>query len=457
MLQIYNSKSLQKEIFEPITPGHIGLYICGITVYDHCHIGHARVFLAFDVIVRYLQYRGYQVRYIRNITDIDDKIIHRAEELGESIQDLTYRFIASMNEDLAALHVLTPTEEPRATLYMKEMVHMIENLIKKNYAYVGPNNDVYFRVRKFDTYGALSHKNIEDLASGSRVEINEAKEDPLDFVLWKQAKDHEPAWGAPWGKGRPGWHIECSAMSAACLGETFDIHGGGPDLKFPHHENERAQSEAVHGKRMVNYWMHAGFLQVNKQKMSKSLGNFFTIKDFLSQFDPEVLRYMIISSHYRSPIEYSDEHLTSAKLALDRFYIALKDIEKAERPLESGFEARFQQAMDDDFNTPEALAVLFDLVREINRNRELNMKLAAELAALLIYLGGVLGLLQRNPQEFLQGHGDIDEAKVAELIAARNRARSEKQWPEADRLRQKLTDMGVVLEDSNNGTVWRRI
>jgi cysteinyl-tRNA synthetase len=460
MLQIYNSLSKKKETFKPIVPPVVGLYVCGVTVYDYCHIGHARTYLAFDMIQRYLLYRGYRIKYVRNITDIDDKIIQRAEENNERWQALTERFIKAMYEDLHdSLNTLKPTLEPKATEFVPQMIKLIEQLIAKGYAYQAANNDVYFEVGKFSSYGCLAHRDLEDLVAGSRVEINEAKRNPLDFVLWKSAKPNEPSWDSPFGKGRPGWHTECAAMSIDLLGETFDIHGGGPDLKFPHHENERAQSEAITEKTFVNTWMHVGYLQIEKEKMSKSMGNFITIRDFLTQYHPEVLRYFNIASHYRSPIEYAREHMEIAQGALLRLYTALRGLKPVLPAVNTHFEARFIEAMDDDFNTPVALSVLFDLVRELNRERDINLEAAEKLGALLKKLGNVLGILFADAEEFLQGRkvlGKEETQEIETLVAARTKARENKEWNEADRIRKLLTERGVELEDTAAGTLWRK-
>ncbi len=459
MLHIYNSLTKKKEPFTPITPGAVKMYVCGMTVYDYCHLGHARVLVGFDMVVRYLRARDFKVTYIRNITDIDDKIIKRAAEKGEDFHALTSRFIAAMHEDERALGVLPPDAEPRATGYIDGIVGMIGALEKKDYAYRASNSDVYYRVRKFASYGALSGKSIDDLRAGARVEIDEQKDDPLDFVLWKAAKPNEPQWPSPWGPGRPGWHIECSAMSTQCLGRHFDIHGGGMDLKFPHHENEIAQSEAATGEKFVNTWMHVGFVRVNEEKMSKSLGNFFTVREVLKSYDAEVVRYFILASHYRSPLDYSDESLDQARQALTRLYTALKDqapvsVEAAE----SKYEQAFFAAMDDDFNTAVAVSVLFDLAHEINRLKATDAGGAAILAVRMRRLGGILGLLGRDPTEFLRaGVTDgIGEAVIEQLIVARLAARRAKKFAEADRIRDELKAKGVILEDGAGGTTWRR-
>jgi cysteinyl-tRNA synthetase len=474
MLHIYNSLTRKKDPFTPITPGKIRLYVCGMTVYDFCHLGHARVMVVFDMVVRYLRARSFDVTYIRNITDIDDKIINRARENGEDIGVLTARFIQAMNEDAAALGVLPPDAEPRATVHMPQILNMIGKLVESGFAYLARNDDVYYHVRKFPLYGALSGKTLDELKIGARVEVGEEKDDPLDFVLWKAAKPGEPQWDSPWGAGRPGWHIECSAMSTACLGDHFDIHGGGMDLKFPHHENEIAQSEAATGGKFVNTWMHVGFVRLNEEKMSKSLGNFFTVREVLKKFDPEVVRYFILGSHYRSPLDYSDENLQGAKAALTRLYLALKDLPamhrdvqvsreagSRERPAEgtAAHDERFHAAMEDDFNTPGALAVLFDLARDINKLREEGkLTAAAPLGAALRRLGGILGLLQREPQAFLRGgavNGLTDE-QIEALIARRTAARQNRNWAESDRIRDELKAQGIILEDTAGQTTWRR-
>ncbi|MFC0712063.1 cysteine--tRNA ligase [Azorhizophilus paspali] len=458
-LSIYSTLSKGKEVFKPLEGNKVRMYVCGMTVYDFCHIGHARVMVAFDVVSRWLRHSGYDVTYVRNITDIDDKIIRRANENGESFQDLVGRMIAAMHKDEARLNVLRPDSEPRATDHIAGMHAMIRTLIDKGYAYAPGNGDVYYRVGKFEGYGKLSRRRIEDLKIGARIEPGEAKEDPLDFVLWKGAKPGEPSWESPWGAGRPGWHIECSVMSTCCLGETFDIHGGGPDLVFPHHENEIAQSEAATGKRYANIWMHAGAVRVDGEKMSKSLGNFFTIREVLEKYHPEVVRYLLVSSHYRSPINYSEDSLREARAALERFYNALKVLPAAQPTGGDAYVARFNAAMDDDFNTPEACAVLFELAREVNRLRDTHLQSAASLAARLKELGGLLGVLQLEPEAFLQaGAADrVDAAEVEALIAARLAARAEKNWAESDRIRDRLAAMGVLLEDGKNGTIWRLV
>jgi cysteinyl-tRNA synthetase len=478
MLHIYNSLTREKDPLTPLTPGQVRLYVCGMTVYDYCHLGHARVLVVFDMVVRYLRARGLAVTYIRNITDIDDKIIKRAAERGEDFHALTNRFIEAMHEDERALGVLPPDAEPRATEYIDGIVDMIRALEKKDYAYRASNADVYYRVRRFANYGALSGKSIDDLQVGARVEVGEQKDDPLDFVLWKAAKPGEPQWPSPWGPGRPGWHIECSAMSTQCLGHHFDIHGGGMDLRFPHHENEIAQSEAATGEKFVNTWMHVGFVRVNEEKMSKSLGNFFTVREVLKAYDAEVVRYFILASHYRSPLDYSDESLDQARQALTRLYTALKDQSSvAVAAAESKYEQAFFAAMDDDFNTAVAVSVLFDLAHEINRLKATDAGVAATLAARLRRLGDILGLLQRDSDEYLKGKPrvyerrltdtvsvtdtakiqyEISEQRIEELISERTAARQAKNWTESDRIRDDLKAKGVILEDGVGGTTWRR-
>lgn len=459
MLQIYNSFSQQKDKFTPIKPGEISLYVCGITVYDYCHIGHARVFVAFDVIVRFLRASGWKVKYVRNITDIDDKIIKRAIENKESIQTLTTRFIQAMNDDAAALNSLSPDLEPRATEYMDHIIAMVKTLEEKGFAYVAGNGDVYFAVEQYQKYGQLSHKDLEQLQSGARVEVNEAKKSPLDFVLWKKAKKEEPHWQSPYGEGRPGWHIECSAMSVDCLGPSFDIHGGGSDLIFPHHENERAQSESATGKNFVNTWMHVGFVQVDKEKMSKSLNNFFTIRDVLAEYNSEVVRYFLTASHYRSPINYSKEQLEQSKSSLERLYTALRGVQPSpvddSSPEAAPYYHRFFAAMNDDFNTPEAMAVLFDLATTINIARDKKSPKLEALCGTLKQLANILGLLESDADAYLKG----DQENIAEidaLIEARIEARLAKDWAKADEIRKTLTQMGIVIEDSAGQTTWRR-
>ncbi|MEA2117605.1 cysteine--tRNA ligase [Halovibrio sp. HP20-50] len=459
-IQIYNTLTRRKEPFTPLETGKVSMYVCGMTVYDYCHLGHARVMVAFDVITRYLRERGYDVNYVRNITDIDDKILKRADENGESITTLTERMIAAMHEDEARLFVLPPNHEPRATGHVDDIVAMIETLIEKGFAYAADNGDVYYRVRKFADYGKLNNRQLDDMRAGSRVDVDVHKEDPLDFVLWKAAKPGEAHWPSPWGNGRPGWHIECSAMSTCCLGDTFDIHGGGPDLTFPHHENEIAQSEAATGKTYVNTWMHAGAVRVDQEKMSKSLGNFFTIRDVLDEHDPEVVRFLLVASHYRSPINYSLDSLTEARKSLTRLYTALEGVDLGAIASSdvSAYRERFTQVMDDDFNTPEALAVLFDLARDVNRAKQDNPQLAPTLAAELKQLGSVLGLLQQAPKTFLKGTQQqgmpLSEAEIEAKIAQRAEAKANKDFAQADAIRDELAALGIILKDSRDGTSW---
>jgi cysteinyl-tRNA synthetase len=446
----------KKEVFKPLEPGKVNLYVCGVTVYDYCHMGHARTYVGFDVVIRYLKWRGYQVKHVRNITDIEDKIIKRANDNNEDYQTVVDRFIQAMYEDFAALDIAPPDHDPRATEFIPQMITMIEQLIANGYAYVAANGDVYYEVRKFKHYGELAHRDIDKLESGARVEISDVKRDPLDFVLWKLAKPNEPFWESPWGAGRPGWHLECSVMSTELLGDNFDIHGGGKDLIFPHHENEIAQSEGATQCKFVNTWMHAGYLQINKEKMSKSLGNFFTIREVLKDHHPEVLRYFLITSHYRSPLSYSDDGLHQARNALERFYTALRGLPFADAPVDSEFEKNFTEAMDDDFNTPIAISVLFEIAHEIQRLRDNDMQTAARYGALLKKLGAILGVLQHDADVFLQsGHQDLDVEKIERLINERNQARATKNWAEADRVRNELTAMSIVLEDGAEGTTWR--
>lgn len=456
MLNLYNTLTRQKEAFNPIAPGKVKMYVCGMTVYDLCHIGHARMLTAFDVIYRWFAASGYEVTYVRNITDIDDKIIKRSAERGISPEALVEETIADMHADTNALGLLPPTFEPRATQHIGGMQDIISKLISRGKAYPAANGDVYYAVREFPGYGKLSGKTLESLRAGERIEVDPNKRDAHDFVLWKAAKPGEPQWQSPWGAGRPGWHIECSAMSCHHLGEHFDIHGGGEDLQFPHHENEIAQSEGAHGQQYVNYWMHNGFINVDGEKMSKSLGNFFTIRDVLGHFDGEVIRFFIVRSHYRSPVNFTDGILNDAKQGLTRLYTALRGLEL---PAATGIDwsnpyaARFKAAMDDDFGTSEAVAVLFELAGEVNKSGDL------ALARLLKDLGGVLGLLQRDPEAFLQGEAGSDglsAEQVEALIQARKDARVAKNWAESDRIRDELTAAGIVLEDSAAGTTWRR-
>jgi len=460
MLKIYNSLTRKKESFKPIAPPHVRMYVCGLTVYDNIHLGHARMLVVFDMVAHWLRASGYQLTYVRNITDIDDKIIKRAAENNESIEALTRRFIAANHEDEVALGVLPPDLEPRATQSIEAIVKMISTLIKQGFAYQGTNGDVYYAVNKFKKYGQLSGKRLEDLRVGERVEVDEAKRDPLDFVLWKSAKPGEPSWPSPLGAGRPGWHIECSAMSTAALGNHFDIHGGGMDLQFPHHENEIAQSEAATGEHFANVWMHNGFVNVDDEKMSKSLGNFFTVREILKKYRPEVVRYFILNSHYHSPLNYSDQSLDVAASGLGRLYTALRGIAPGKAPEDSAYRKRFAEAMDDDFNTPVAISVLFDLARELNRQRDVLADETAESVALLVELGGLLGILKSDPDLYLQSGAPDSSAlsaeKIEALIAARNAARKNRDWKDADRIRAELTAAGVVLEDSDGKTTWRR-
>lgn len=458
MLQIFNTLSRKKEQFTPIVPGKAGLYVCGITIYDYCHVGHARTYVAFDVINRYLRFSGYDVTYVRNITDVDDKVIKRAAENNESCDALTERFTKAMHADFDALGLMPADIEPRVTTHMAEIIQLIEALVAKGYAYVAADGDVLFDVSKYDAYGELSQQNLEMLKSGARVEVADNKDDPLDFVLWKSAKPGEPFWQSPWGNGRPGWHIECSAMSAKHLGEHFDIHGGGSDLQFPHHENEIAQSTCAHGHKYVNTWIHTGMVQVDKEKMSKSLGNFFTVKDVLAQYNAEAVRYFLLSSHYRSQLNYSAENLEQAHAALGRLYTALRNVTPStDIDMQSDYIARFKAAMDDDFNTPEALPVLFELAREVNRFKETESAKAAELAGILKLLAGVLGMLQGDAEQFLQsGASDDDVAEIEALIAKRNTARANKDWAAADAARDALTAKGIIVEDKNGVTSWRK-
>jgi cysteinyl-tRNA synthetase len=457
MLKIYDSLSQIKQEFVPITPGKIKLYACGMTVYDYCHLGHGRQMIIFDVIVRYLRYRGYQVDFVRNITDIDDKIIHRARENNESITELTERFIAAMEEDRIALNALKPDHEPRATEYIAPIIVLIKTLLDKGYAYVGKNGDIYYDVLKFKTYGELAHQSLDELLPGVRVDVNEAKHNPLDFVLWKISKADEPSWDSPWGAGRPGWHIECSAMSSQLLGDHFDLHGGGLDLRFPHHQNEIAQSEAASGQKFVNTWMHTGFIQVDEEKMSKSLGNFTTIREALQEYPAEVIRYFMVASHYRSPLNYSSANVQTAKNALQRFYNALLDLPSAEATDDAQYEQRFIAAMDDDFNTPEAIAILFEITRELNRLKATNLDKAASLGALLKKLAAPLGILQQDLAQFFRADIGLDNIKIDQLIIARNQARDKKDWAEADRRRKELADMGIGLKDTEHSTAWFKL
>ena len=458
MLKIYNSLTRQKEEFKPIHPGKVGMYVCGVTIYDLCHIGHGRTFVGFDVVVRYLRYLGYQVNFVRNITDVDDKIIKRAAENNESCEALTERLIGEMHADFDALNLQRPDIEPRATLHIAEIIALVQQLLDNGNAYVADNGDVLFSIDSYPEYGRLSGQDLEQLQAGARVSVEECKRNPMDFVLWKMSKPGEPTWESPWGPGRPGWHIECSAMNARHLGNHFDIHGGGSDLMFPHHENEIAQSCCAHHTAYVNTWMHTGMVMVDREKMSKSLGNFFTIRDVLKVYDAETVRYFLMSGHYRSQLNYSDENLNQGCAALERLYTALRGVEVVPAAGGDEFAARFRQAMDDDFNTPEAYSVLFELAREVNRLKGEGSALAAGLAGRLRELGGVLGLLGQDPEAFFQGNAGADDevAEIEALIKARNDARAAKDWPAADAARNRLNELGIVLEDGAQGTTWRR-
>jgi cysteinyl-tRNA synthetase len=464
MLRIHNSLTGTKEDFVPLHAGEVRMYVCGITVYDYCHIGHARMLVVFDMVARFLRSLGYRLTYVRNITDIDDKIIKRAAENHEPIDALTARFIDAMNEDCAALNIERPDQEPRATQHLGAMIEMIRTLIARGHAYVAADGDVLYSVTSFPEYGKLSGKRLQDLRAGARVEVDQAKRDPLDFVLWKAAKPGEPAWDSPWGPGRPGWHIECSAMSTEILGPYFDIHGGGVDLKFPHHENEIAQSCAALDAPFVKLWMHNGFVRIDDEKMSKSLGNFFTVREVLKVHHPEVVRYFLLASHYRGPINYSEENLDQAHAALDRLYTALRGVEPAMQVAEGEAEERFRAAMEDDFNTPEAFAVIQTLARELNSAKSAgDREEAATLAARVLRLGRLLGILHANVEAWFKRGGaeragatGLTDAQIEELIAARAAARKARNWTESDRLRDQLASAGVLLEDSPEGTNWRR-
>ncbi|RKQ40975.1 cysteine--tRNA ligase [Enterobacter sp. R1(2018)] len=461
MLKIFNTMTRQKEEFKPIHAGQVGMYVCGITVYDLCHIGHGRTFVAFDVVARYLRFIGYKLKYVRNITDIDDKIIKRAHENGEDFVALVDRMVAEMHKDFDALNILRPDSEPRATKHIPEIIEIVEQLIERNHAYVASNGDVMFSVETDPAYGKLSRQDLDQLQAGARVEVEaNVKRNPMDFVLWKMSKPGEPSWTSPWGEGRPGWHIECSAMNCKQLGNHFDIHGGGSDLMFPHHENEIAQSTCAHDGEYVNTWMHSGMVMVDREKMSKSLGNFFTVRDVLKYYDAETIRYFLMSGHYRSQLNYSEENLKQARTSLERLYTALRGTDSAAQPAGGeAFEARFREAMDDDFNTPEAYSVLFDMAREVNRLKTEDLPAANGLAAALRQLSGVLGLLEQEPEAFLQSGAQADDGEVAEieaLIKQRNDARKAKEWALADQARDRLNEMGIVLEDGPQGTTWRR-
>ncbi len=460
MLTIYNTLSRKKEIFTPKVAGKVGMYVCGMTVYDYCHIGHARVMVVFDTVARYFRHSGYELTYVRNITDIDDKIIQRAHENGEDFSQLTERFINAMHEDERNLAVLPVDIEPKATQSIADIIALIEKLITQDMAYVGGNGDVFYSVNKFTNYGQLSGKKLDELQAGERVNVDTAKNDPLDFVLWKMAKANEPAWDSPWGSGRPGWHIECSAMSTCCLGNHFDIHGGGMDLQFPHHENEIAQSEGATGEKFVNYWMHNGFVRIDNEKMSKSLNNFFTVREVLKQYRPEIIRFFILSSHYRSPLNYSDAQLDEAHAALTRLYTALRGIEIIETKIDADYKARFETSMDDDFNTPLALAVLFDIAKELNKVKD-DKKRAQTLAVTLRFLSSILGLLDDDPEDFLKSSVNdsiLSSEAIEALIQQRIEAKQTKNWAMADTIRDDLKEQGVILEDAaGNITTWRRV
>ncbi|MFC3025470.1 cysteine--tRNA ligase [Vibrio zhugei] len=459
MLKIYNTLTRQKEEFKPIVAGKVGMYVCGVTIYDLCHIGHGRTFVSFDVVSRYLRYLGYDLTYVRNITDIDDKIIKRAADNNESCDDLTERLIGEMYADFDALNMRRPDIEPRATKFIPQIIELVEKLIEKGFAYVADNGDVMFEVAKYADYGKLSGQNLEQLQAGARVDIEAAKRSPMDFVVWKMSKPGEPMWDSPWGQGRPGWHIECSAMNSSILGEHFDIHGGGSDLQFPHHENEIAQSCCAHDTQYVNTWMHSGMVMIDQEKMSKSLGNFFTIRDVLQHYDAETVRYFLMSGHYRSPLNYSEDNLKQARSALERLYTSLRGLDANVEPVHHDeYVTRFTQAMNDDFNTPEAYSVLFDMAREVNRLKGDNLEHASALGALMRELADVIGILHQDPEQFLQnGAGnDEDAAEIEALITLRNDSRASKDWANADLARDKLHEMGIILEDGPGGTTWRR-
>ncbi|WP_373100694.1 MULTISPECIES: cysteine--tRNA ligase [Pasteurellaceae] len=458
MLKIFNTLTREKEIFKPIRDNHVGMYVCGVTVYDLCHIGHGRTFVCFDVIARYLRYLGYHLTYVRNITDVDDKIIKRALENHETCEQLVDRMVVEMYRDFDALNILRPDSEPRATHHIAEIIDLVDTLIRRGHAYVAQNGDVMFDVESFRQYGRLSRQDLSQLQAGARVEISAIKKNPMDFVLWKMSKPHEPSWQSPWGAGRPGWHIECSAMNCKQLGAHFDIHGGGSDLMFPHHENEIAQSCCAHDGKYVNYWIHSGMIMVDKEKMSKSLGNFFTIRDVLQHYDAESVRYFLLTAHYRSQLNYSEENLNLAHGALERLYTALRGTDRSAVACGGeNFIAAFKEAMDDDFNTPNAISVLFEMAREINKLKTHDMAQADGLAARMRELADVLGLLTQDPEHFLQSGSDVDDvAKIDALIKQRNDARAIKDWAAADAARNQLSAMGIILEDGPNGTVWRK-
>ena len=453
-LRFYNSLTNQKEDFIPIREGEVSMYVCGMTVYDSCHLGHARAMMAFDILVRYLKNQGYKVKFVRNITDVDDKIIERAIKNNESIGELTQRTIASMQEDFSQLGLLLPNTEPRATDYIPGMIEMIEGLIQKGHAYHSPGGDVFFAVRTFPEYGKLSNKNIDDLNPGARIAEDDSKKDPLDFVLWKSAKEGEPSWDSPWGQGRPGWHIECSVMSFENLGEHFDIHGGGPDLLFPHHENEIAQSECASGNKFANYWLHSGLLKINGEKMSKSLGNFAMLKDLFTSYHPEVIRYYLVSSHYRSSLNFDQESLNQARSALTRLYQALTSMEGEGNELDQDMMNQFSFVMNDDLNTPEALSLLFQLAKSINNAPDPKQKM--KYRATLKKLSGVLGLLQDEPKNFFQFGATLSDEEIGQQIALRNAARDERDFQTADKIRDSLIEQGIILDDSSDGTTWKK-
>jgi len=459
MLQIFNTLSRKKEIFKPINEGKVGLYVCGITIYDRCHIGHARTYVAFDIIARYLQYSGYELTHVRNITDVDDKIIKRALENNESCESLTARMTEQMYQDFDDLNIMRPDIAPTVTGHMPEIIQLVTTLVDKGHAYVASNGDVMFEVSTYDNYGKLSMQNLDMLQAGSRVDVDDAKRSPLDFVLWKMAKPDEPSWDSPWGKGRPGWHIECSAMNQKHLGDHFDIHGGGSDLQFPHHENEIAQSCCASNTPYVNYWMHGGMVQINKEKMSKSLNNFFTLRSVLDEYDAETVRFFLTSSHYRSQLNYSQDNLTQARASLERLYTSLRDVTPVKVELAGNeYVKRFEKAMDDDFNCPEAMPVIFELSKEINRIKAEDAKKAGELAYILIELGKILGIAQSSPEDFFKGNveDDAEAQEIEALIKQRNDARANKDWVLADEARDKLKAMNVILEDSAGKTTWRK-
>ena len=453
MIKVYNSLTKSKEIFSPIEKEKVKMYVCGMTVYDLCHLGHARVLVVFDLINRWFMAHGYDVTYVRNITDIDDKIIARANEQKITIGELTQKYIDEMNQDIGALNVLNPSYEPRATQHIDGMIKMIGNLIDRGFAYQADNNDVYYSVEKFKGYGKLSGKSLKELKAGNRVEIDHAKENSFDFVLWKSAKTNEPSWDSPWGRGRPGWHIECSVMSNEILGKHFDIHGGGQDLQFPHHENEIAQSEAANDCQMANYWIHNGFVKVDDEKMSKSLGNFFTIRSILEHYDAEVVRFFILKAHYRSPLNYSDKHLEDAKIGLTKLYLTIRDFKGesiSKIDWNQPYANKFKQALDDDFNSSEAISILFELANEINKTN------SSELLILLKSLAQILGLLSKDPEHFLQGNNSKDDVDIELMIKKRNDAKKNKNFQEADDIRANLLEKGILLEDTPEGTIWRK-